>query len=64
MGEEKVRVGAIEEYDGDLLVLLDLVKQPMELDDHDRVDQVDRRVVERDAPQRGGPGHGETSECG
>jgi len=52
VGEEEVRVGRVEEHDADLLVALDLGEQVQQLLHHHCVDQVNRRVVERDPPQR------------
>jgi hypothetical protein len=50
MRQEEVRVRAVKHYDGHLVVLLDLGEQIMQRDDHHRVDQVDRWVVEGHAP--------------
>jgi hypothetical protein len=50
MGQEEVRVGAVEDHDGHPVVLLDLGEQRMQRDDHHRVDEVDRRVVEGHSP--------------
>src|SRR5712675_2716705 len=52
VGQEEVRVGAVEDHDGHPVVLLDLGEQVMQRDDHHRVDEVDRRVVEGHSPQR------------
>jgi hypothetical protein len=52
VGEEEVWVGAVEEHDAHSLVTLDLGEQVQQLFHHHRVDQVDRRVVEGDPPQR------------
>jgi hypothetical protein len=48
--QEEVRVRAVEHHDGHPVVLLDLGEQIMQRDDHHRVDEVDRRVVEGHAP--------------
>jgi len=50
VGQEEVRVGAVEDHDGHPVVLLDLGEQVMQRDDHHRVDEVDRRVVEGHSP--------------
>jgi len=50
VGQEEVPVGAVEDHDSHPLVLLDLGEQIMQRDDHYRVDEVDRRVVEGHAP--------------
>jgi hypothetical protein len=52
VGEEEVRVGAVEDHDGQSLVAFDLGEQVRQLFDHHRVDEVDRGVVERDPPER------------
>jgi hypothetical protein len=48
--QEEVRVRAVEHHDGHPVVLLDLGEQIMQRDDHHRVDEVDRWVVEDHAP--------------
>jgi hypothetical protein len=48
--QEEVRVRAVEHHDRYPVVLLDLGEQIMQSDDHHRVDEVDRWVVEGHAP--------------
>jgi hypothetical protein len=48
--QEEVRIRAVEHHDGHPVVLLDLGEQIMQRDDHHRVDQVDRRVIEGHTP--------------
>ena len=48
--QEEVRVRAVEHHDRYPVVLLDLGEQIMQSDDHHRVNQVDRRVIEGHAP--------------
>src|SRR3984957_2820618 len=50
VGHEELRVGAVEDYDGHSVVLLDGGEHLGQGDDHLRVDEVDRRVVEGDTP--------------
>ena len=50
VGQEEIRIGAVEDHDRHSVVLLDLGEQIMQRDDHHRVDEVDRRVVEGRPP--------------
>lgn len=51
MVKEEVGVGAFEHDDGNVVVLFDFGEELVKFDDHQRVDEVDGRVVERDPPQ-------------
>ncbi len=48
--QEEIRIRACEHHDGHPVVMLDLGEQIMQRDNHRRVDQVDRRVIEGHAP--------------
>jgi hypothetical protein len=57
MRHEKVRDGAVEHHHLNVLVPLQIVNERGELVEHLRIEQVDRRIVQRDAPVlRGSPG--------
>ncbi|GAB7071241.1 hypothetical protein JCM12141A_55300 [Mycolicibacterium hodleri] len=53
VGQEEVGVGAVEDDDCELLVAFGQLEERHQVGEHLRVDEVDRRIVEGDPPQRG-----------